>query len=156
VSTSYSFVVALTDEAALFRCVATNALGSASTRDALLSIAPSIRTSPASASVAVGATVTLTVIAVGPNLVYNWQRNGVSIGAPSLASYTYTTTTADTAVTTGFQCLVSGLHLQTLFVTVVARLEPTLALAKALRSSHALACRACVLSCRCPTPWALL
>ncbi len=71
---------------------ATDAAGNTSTRDftvTVLTHEPAIATQPASQTVTSGDTVTFTVAATGtPELTYEWQRNGVALGAPSAPSLT--------------------------------------------------------------------
>lgn len=88
-----------------YRCVATNASGSATSSVATLTVgasavAPSFTTQPSAQSVAAGATATFTVVATGtPTPTYQWQRNPLGSGSfadisgATSASYTTPATT---------------------------------------------------------------
>ena len=68
-----------------------NVAGSTTSRDAVLTvhIPPSIQSQPSSQNVALGATVTFTVTATGgPPLIYQWQKNGQTIGGATSSSLT--------------------------------------------------------------------
>lgn len=71
---------------------ATDVAGNATTRSftvTVLTHAAAIVTSPASQTVTAGSTVTLSVVASGtPELIYDWRRGGVSLGAPSAPTLT--------------------------------------------------------------------
>jgi len=82
------------DSGATFRVVVVNAVGTATSNSAALSVmpaatAPAITQQPASASVAVGQTATFSVVATGTlPLAYQWQRDGADIAGATMASYT--------------------------------------------------------------------
>lgn len=71
---------------------AADASGNVATRDFTVTVnahAPAIVTAPATQTVTAGDTVTFTVAATGtPELTYDWQRDGVSLGAPSAPTLT--------------------------------------------------------------------
>ncbi len=89
--------VSALDDGAAYSVVATNALGSATSANAILTVrvAPSITTQPAAATVAVGATATFSVAAAGTApLTYQWRKNAVDIAGATAASYTTPAATA--------------------------------------------------------------
>ena len=58
--------------------------------------APSIGTQPTDASVLLGGTATFSVVASGPDITYQWKKNGSDIAGATSSSYTTAaTTTAD-------------------------------------------------------------
>ena len=95
-------------EGAAYYCVITDLYGSTRTSNGVVRVAPAITTQPLSTSKLVGASVTFSVVATGPSLTYNWQRNGVSAGAASAASYSYTPTVSEIGTTIAVTCVVSG------------------------------------------------
>ncbi len=84
----------LADDGAHFSVTVTNAAGSATSREALLSVTPvvvpaQVLVPPASLSVSEGTTATFSVSAGGTTpLAYQWQRNGANIAGATAASYT--------------------------------------------------------------------
>jgi phosphohistidine swiveling domain-containing protein len=79
------------DDGARFRCVITNASGSVTSREALLTVrlaAPVIVTPPSDQTAVEGTAATFSVVASGAQLTYRWQRNGVAISGATEASYT--------------------------------------------------------------------
>lgn len=110
-SVSYSLVVSSTDSGSSFRCVVSNTAGSATSNSAVLNAVsaptiPVITGHPFNASVFAGDTVTFTVSATGPDLHYQWQRNGVTISGATNTSYTLVASYADSGKS--FQCRVSN------------------------------------------------
>ncbi len=102
-----------TDSGAAFLCVVTNAVGSASSNAALLTVnatavAPSVTTQPVNQTVAAGQTATFSIVAAGTApLTYQWKKNGSAIAGATSASYTTpATTTADSGA--AFLCVVSN------------------------------------------------
>lgn len=95
-SSSYTTpVLALGDSGAVYRVVVTNAVGSATSTGATLTVtapvptAPSITAQPASVSVTAGQTATFVVTATGSApLAYQWRKNGVDIAGATSATYT--------------------------------------------------------------------
>src|SRR5262249_18374337 len=91
-SSSYTLSpAAFADNGAKFRCVVTNAFGSATSNEATLTVnaPPSITVQPANQTVAQGPPATFSVSAGGsPTLAYQWQRNQVNISGATSASYT--------------------------------------------------------------------
>ena len=97
-------VTTMADNGATFRCVVTNAGGSATSDAATLTVnaaivAPSISTHPSNATVTEGQTATFTVTAAGTApLSYRWQKGTTNITGAIAATYTTPVTTmADTA-----------------------------------------------------------
>ena len=92
-------VMALADAGAVYSVAVNNPGGTATSRDALLTVtvgpsAPTITTSPASQTVTEPATARFTVAAGGTApLAYQWRRNGVDIVGATAASYTTAATT---------------------------------------------------------------
>ena len=110
-SPSYTIsATALTDNGATFRCVVTNAFGTATSNEATLTVTapPNIITHPADQTVTQGQPVTFNVSAGGSTpLNYQWQRNTVNISAANLPSYTIASTAlADNSAR--FRCVVSN------------------------------------------------
>lgn len=77
-----------------YRCVVTGDTAPPATSTAALltvnaaSVAPTVTTDPVSQSVALGASVTLTVVATGtPTLTYQWRKNGGNISGANSSSY---------------------------------------------------------------------
>ncbi|MCG3125627.1 MAG: hypothetical protein CHACPFDD_00452 [Phycisphaerae bacterium] len=80
-----------TGDAGSYRCVVTNACGSATSNAATLTVnvAPSVGTHPSDQTVCSGGSATFTVAASGTGpLSYQWQKNTVNIGGATNASYT--------------------------------------------------------------------
>ena len=89
------YPVLVSDNAASFKAVVTNAYGSATSDDAVLTVnttpqPPLITGQPLPKSVLVGATATFDVVAVsrGGTLSYQWRRNGTPIASATGTSYT--------------------------------------------------------------------
>ncbi|HLP01568.1 MAG TPA: pectinesterase family protein [Opitutaceae bacterium] len=100
-NSSFEITDAVLTDAALYRVVVTNALGSATSTGATLIVnqAPVITSDPLGGSIAPGSSITLSVTAGGmPAPTYQWRRNGVAIAGATAASYQITDATgADTA-----------------------------------------------------------
>lgn len=84
------------DHGAIFRAVASNAVGSTPSENATLSVTslpPAIGVQPQPLSVVAGSNATFTVqmLAQGAPLQYQWRRNGNAIDGALAASYTLTT-----------------------------------------------------------------
>ena len=79
-----------------FRCVATNTQGSATSNAATLTVTiplPVITTQPLAATVAVGSSINLFVIASSPvTLSYQWQKDGTPISAANTAMHSISPT----------------------------------------------------------------
>ena len=106
-------VTTMADNGATFRCVVTNAGGSATSDAATLTVnaavvAPSISAQPSNATVTEGQTATFTVTASGTApLSYRWQKGTTNITGATAASYTTPVTTmADNGAT--FRCVVTN------------------------------------------------
>lgn len=101
--------VATGENGATFRCVVTNAAGSATSNEATLTVIPAppaILTHPASVTVVEGQTVIFSVSAAGTQpLAYQWQRNSLDI--PGATGATLTTSPASLADNGAlFRCVV--------------------------------------------------
>jgi hypothetical protein len=85
--------VASTDNGATFEVTVTNSVGSITSNAATLTVtaaavAPAIVTQPASQTVAVGQSVTFSVVATGTApLTYQWFKNGTAIAGATALSY---------------------------------------------------------------------
>ncbi len=79
---------------------------SSTTQNLTVAAPPSITTHPQNASVCEGGTVTLTVVATGSNLSYQWRRNGTTIAGATQATLTLSGVT--TAQAGSYDCVVSG------------------------------------------------
>jgi len=110
-SSSYTLsAAAFADNGAKFRCVVTNAFGTATSNEATLTVnaPPTITMQPADQTVTQGQTATLGAAAIGsPTLAYQWQRNQVNISGATSPTYT---TPATTASDNGakFRCVVTN------------------------------------------------
>jgi len=105
-SATYTFTAAMSDNGKLFRAVATNSAGSATSNSAALTvtsspIAPAISSHPVATTVTVGGQASFTVAATGsPAPTYQWQSQtgggswGNVAGATS-ATYTFTAAMSD-------------------------------------------------------------
>ncbi len=99
-SASYTTpATAAADNASQFSVVVTNAVGTATSGNATLtvSVAPTITSQPANATVVAPATATFSVVAAGTApLAFQWRRGGVNISGATSSSYTTpATATAD-------------------------------------------------------------
>ena len=103
--------VSLADDGSTARCIVSNALGSDTSRIALLHVAllaPVIVREPVSIGVQTGQTATFSVRATGSApLSYQWQKNGTAItGATDTLYTTPPVTLADNGA--GFRCIVAN------------------------------------------------
>jgi glucose/arabinose dehydrogenase len=98
------------DSGARFRCVVSNAFGTATSNEATLTVTapPSISTHPSDQTVAQGQPATFQVGANGSTpLSYQWQRNTINISGANAASYTLSNAAlADNGAK--FRCVVSN------------------------------------------------
>ncbi|MBI5471265.1 MAG: VCBS repeat-containing protein [Ignavibacteriae bacterium] len=111
-STSYTTPAAVQgDNGAAFRCVVSNALGTATSNSATLTVLsgpPVFTTQPAHATRIVGQTATFTVVAAGPGPIqYLWQMNGANIPGASGSSYVTPAATANENGT-AFRCIATN------------------------------------------------
>jgi glucose/arabinose dehydrogenase len=110
-SSSYTLSsAAFADNGAKFRCVVTNAFGSATSNEATLTVnaPPTITGQPANQTVTQGQPATFGVAASGSaTLTYQWQRNQVNVSGATSSVYT---TPATTALDNGarFRCIVTN------------------------------------------------
>ncbi|HEY3270084.1 MAG TPA: immunoglobulin domain-containing protein [Geothrix sp.] len=87
-------ITVIGDSGSTFDVVVTNAIGTATSAIATLTVnpapvAPGITTQPASLTVAAGASATFSVVATGtPTPTYQWQKGGVAIAGATGSSYT--------------------------------------------------------------------
>jgi alpha-tubulin suppressor-like RCC1 family protein len=84
------------DDGARYSITVTNAKGTVTSADAVLTVLPppTIITSPTNQTVAVGATATFSVTATGSALSYQWRRNDQPIPGANAATYTTAATVA--------------------------------------------------------------
>ncbi len=84
------------DNGARYSITVTNAKGTVTSNDAVLTVLPppTITTSPTSQTVAVGATATFSVTATGSSLSYQWRRNDQPIAGANAATFTTAATVA--------------------------------------------------------------
>jgi hypothetical protein len=91
-ATGSSYAISSVSEAheGNYRCVVTNAFGSATSNQAFLTVnsGPTITQHPASVSAWIGERVTFSVTATGDGRTYQWQRGGVDIPNATNSSYT--------------------------------------------------------------------
>ncbi len=103
--------VVFADSGARFRCVVSNASGSASSRSAILSVRatpPAITTQPNSQSVIEGGAATFSIAASGSApLSFQWSKKGIPIAGATNAVYTIASVPlADSGA--AFRCIVSN------------------------------------------------
>lgn len=98
-ATASSYTTAATavavDNGDRYRVLVSNSEGSSISSSATLTVtavvvAPSITTQPQNVSVAVGANASFSVVAIGTNLVYQWQKNGIPLLGQTNASLNLT------------------------------------------------------------------
>lgn len=88
---SYTVSAVATGDAGTYHVVIANTTGSVTSDNATLTVketTPTITTQPTNVTVAAGGTATLTVVAGGTNLTYQWYRNRVAISGATSESYT--------------------------------------------------------------------
>ena len=101
-----------TSDAGTFTCTVSNSGGSATSNGATLtvsalSVAPTIASSPASATVTAGNSASFSVVANGTApLAYQWLKNGSAISGASSA--TYTIASAQTSDAANYSCTVTN------------------------------------------------
>ncbi len=99
-ASTYSIASAQASDAGAYKVVVTNALGSATSNTATLTlnIPVTITQQPAGASVSTGASFTLSVVASGSApITYQWKKDGASITGATNASYTVASAAASNA-----------------------------------------------------------
>jgi uncharacterized protein (TIGR03437 family) len=100
---SFTTGTTLLDDGVAFTVVVTNASGSVTSNQAVLTVStgPSITTQPADQNVTVGQTATFSVVASGtPTPSYQWQKSGSAITGATGSSYTTpATSSADNGAT---------------------------------------------------------
>ena len=128
-NTSHAITNAAITDTGRYRCVVTNGQGSATSSAALLTVnqAPAITTQPVSATLAIGAPLTLTVAASGtPAPTFQWKKNGVTIAGAT--SSTYSVGNVAGSDTANYSVVVSNsVSTVTSTIAAVAVLSPTLA-----------------------------
>lgn len=107
-SATYTIPVTTLLSAGDYRCVVTNADGSATSNPAnLLIITPPVITQhPSPQNVVDGQSVSFTVISSGLFLSYQWQKDGVDL--PGRAESTLQFTDVDTSLSGSYRCVVSN------------------------------------------------
>ena len=95
-------------DGASFYCKITDLYGTSTTSSAVVRITPGITTQPASTASGAGQMANFTIVATGPGLSYNWQRNGVSAGAPSAATYSYVPLPSEIGTIIAVTCIVTN------------------------------------------------
>lgn len=135
-SASYTTPLATSgDNGSAFRCVVSNAAGSVTSTQAILTVTtaiipPAITQQPVSDTVNVGQTATFSVVASGTApLSYRWQKNGSNISGATSASYTTPpAASGDNGKT--FRCVVSNtagsVTSGPAVLTVMALIPPTI------------------------------
>ncbi|MEY2882102.1 MAG: hypothetical protein RLZZ15_4482, partial [Verrucomicrobiota bacterium] len=109
---SYTLATVSAADAGSYACVVTNSAGTATSNAATLTVttavvAPTIAASPASLTVAAGATASFTVVANGTApLTYQWTKNSAAISGATNASYTLSAT--QTSDAGNFSCTVTN------------------------------------------------
>ena len=92
---SYTISTAATSDAGSYYVTVSNSAGSATSNTVTLTVTaagPTISTQPTSQTVAVGASVTFTVVATGSGtLTYQWYKGSTAISGATSASYTIAT-----------------------------------------------------------------
>ncbi len=91
-----------------YTCAVTNTCGTTNSNTLNIAAIPNtnISTQPVSQTKNSGQTLTLSVVATGNNLSYQWQKNGVNISGATAATYTKANiTTADAG---NYSCIVNG------------------------------------------------
>ncbi|MCB1225914.1 MAG: immunoglobulin domain-containing protein, partial [Verrucomicrobiales bacterium] len=89
--TSYTIPSAALSDAALYRVVVTNSVGSATSDGAALTVneMPAITAQPVGSTITPGSSHTLSITATGsPTPTYQWKLNGVNISGATSSSYT--------------------------------------------------------------------
>jgi uncharacterized protein (TIGR02145 family)/uncharacterized repeat protein (TIGR02543 family) len=104
--------VSTQDSGTSFKCIVSNAVGSVTSDEAVLSVSttiikPSILTHPASLSLSIGEAATFSVFANGTNLKYQWFRDSTALSDATSSTYRIATVSfADSGTT--FYCLVTN------------------------------------------------
>ena len=110
-SSTYTLAsAAFADNGARFRCVVTNAIGSATSNEATLTVnsPPAITGQPSDQTVTQGQMATFGIVASGSApLTYQWQRNQVNISGATASSYTTAATTLSDSGAK-FRCVVTN------------------------------------------------
>ncbi len=95
--TSYTVQNAAPEHEGQYRCAATNPAATVYSNPATVElnvIPPAITTHPSSQSVSLDAPFTLSVVATGTDIVYQWQRFGADIPGATAATYTKSQSTS--------------------------------------------------------------
>jgi hypothetical protein len=98
-SPSYTVGVVLPSSMATYTCDVNNMCGTTTSVAATLTLGtpPSITTHPVGQAVCAGAPVSLSVVAAGSGLAYQWRRNGIAVAGQTSAMLTIPAATAQDA-----------------------------------------------------------
>jgi hypothetical protein len=121
------------DSGSHYRCVVSNAYGSATTNEALLSVisvvAPQITAEPLPLTVQDGQQASFSVTATGTGpLSYQWQKNAANVTGANASTYSFTAAYADSGAL--FRCIVSntkGADTSSAAMLSVTAVAPTIA-----------------------------
>lgn len=98
---TYTIAAAGASDTSTYNVIVTNSGGSVTSAPATLTVVnipPAVTTQPVAQSVAVGASVTLSVVASGSGtLTYQWRKGGVAIAGATSSSYTIASAAAGDA-----------------------------------------------------------
>lgn len=109
-----------------YRCIVSNSAGSVPSEVATLSVdgPPNVKQQPGDVVVNVNQPVTLSVIAVGPGLSYQWQKGTTNIDTAAATSATFQIPAASVADSGSYRCRISNTHgtisSNTVTLTVIA------------------------------------
>jgi hypothetical protein len=98
-SASYATGALAAGDAGSYDVVVTNTCGNTISSPATLSItaAPAITTQPASQAICIGNNATLSVVASGTGLTYQWSKEGTPVAGATASTYTIVNTTSGSA-----------------------------------------------------------
>ena len=98
-SSTLSFASIVLGDAAEYDVVVTNICGTATSAIAIVTVVESARIDeqPDSATICEGESITLTVVATGTDLLYQWQKDGTDIVGATESTYTIDSITVDDA-----------------------------------------------------------
>jgi hypothetical protein len=98
-SATYTIPATVAGDAGSYDVVVTGSCGSVTSNTVTLTLnaPPSINTQPTNKTVCTGGTTSLTVVASGTGLTYQWRKGGVNISGATAATYTITNASAGNA-----------------------------------------------------------